>query len=59
MLDIGLRLVISGAIMAGTAHLPALTSAQAASQSSKTSSVSKPARSCPPQWASVIRTCAA
>ncbi|GEP07826.1 hypothetical protein [Methylobacterium oxalidis] len=59
MLDIVLRLVISGALMVGTAHLPALTSVHAAPQVAKLSSMSKPTRACPPQRAAVIRTCVA
>ncbi|AWN42871.1 hypothetical protein [Methylobacterium durans] len=57
MLDIILRLIISGVLMVGTAHLPALTSAYAAPQVAKFLSMSKPTRSCPPQRATVIRTC--
>ncbi|AWN42764.1 hypothetical protein [Methylobacterium durans] len=59
MLDIVLRLIISGVLMVGTAHLPALTSAYAVPQVAKHSSMSKSTRACPPQWAAVIRTCAA
>ncbi|GEP06517.1 hypothetical protein [Methylobacterium oxalidis] len=59
MLDIVLRLVICGAFMVGTAHVPTLTSAHAAPQVAKLSSMSKPTRACPPQWAAVVWTCVA
>lgn len=59
MLDIVLRLLIAGALTVGTAHLPMLTSAYAASQIVKLSNMSKPTRACPAQWVAVIRTCMA
>ncbi|AWN43299.1 hypothetical protein DK389_25840 [Methylobacterium durans] len=59
MLDIVLRLVISGAIMVGTVYLPALTSAHPDARATETASMSEPARSCPAPRASIIPTCVA
>ena len=59
MIDAIVRLAVSAVLLIGSYQLPSLSTAQAAPSLQKPATAAKPIRTCPAQWASVVRTCIA